>query len=153
MTLAEIRALVPDVPTLREFLELAGDLIHLDLEVKQPYLEELILATMADFPEARWAISSFDWRCLKRFRTLDAEVELWLLAMAESDLLWETAAEIRGSTIAIYEKAITAETVERAHAAGLQVMAWTVNDLDRAAELAALGVDALCTDHPEQIFG
>lgn len=41
---------------------------------------------------------------------------------------------------------IEAETVARAHSAGLRVAAWTVNDPDRAAELAAWGVDTIITD-------
>jgi glycerophosphoryl diester phosphodiesterase len=41
---------------------------------------------------------------------------------------------------------IDAPLVESAHAAGARVVAWTVNDLETAARLAALGVDALCTD-------
>jgi len=32
------------------------------------------------------------------------------------------------------------------HGAGGRVIAWTVNRTEAAAELAALGVDALCTD-------
>jgi glycerophosphoryl diester phosphodiesterase len=36
--------------------------------------------------------------------------------------------------------------VERAHEAGLQVVAWTVNEVDRALELAHFGVDVLITD-------
>ena len=31
--------------------------------------------------------------------------------------------------------------------AGGRVIAWTVNRTEEAVELAALGVDALCTDH------
>jgi glycerophosphoryl diester phosphodiesterase len=43
---------------------------------------------------------------------------------------------------------IDAALVERVHAAGGRVVAWTVNDTDAARRLAALGVDALCTDTP-----
>ena len=38
--------------------------------------------------------------------------------------------------------------VAAAQQAGLEVMVWTVDDLDRAAELAAAGVDGLCTNDP-----
>ena len=43
---------------------------------------------------------------------------------------------------------LDAEGVARAHAQGLQVMVWTVDDPGRARWLAAAGVDALCTDDP-----
>lgn len=41
--------------------------------------------------------------------------------------------------------------VERSHDAGLQVMVWTVDDLDRAQELIDLGVDAIITNTPEPV--
>jgi glycerophosphoryl diester phosphodiesterase len=37
-------------------------------------------------------------------------------------------------------------TITALHAAGLTVVAWTVNDPERAAELVAWGVDGLTTD-------
>jgi len=41
---------------------------------------------------------------------------------------------------------IDAELVARIHSAGGRIIAWTVNDLADARRLAALGVDAMCTD-------
>lgn len=38
--------------------------------------------------------------------------------------------------------------VAAAHAAGVEVMVWTVNDLADVRALAAAGVDAICTDDP-----
>lgn len=43
---------------------------------------------------------------------------------------------------------LDAATVESAHAAGLAVLVWTVDDLACALRLAAAGVDALCTNDP-----
>ena len=40
------------------------------------------------------------------------------------------------------------EGIAAAHAAGLELMVWTVNDPDEAIRLAAAGADALCTDDP-----
>ena len=41
---------------------------------------------------------------------------------------------------------LDASVIDAAHAAGLRVAAWTVNDAARARELAALGLDLLITD-------
>lgn len=38
-----------------------------------------------------------------------------------------------------------------AHTAGLQVLVWTVDDAEQARQLAAAGVDALCTNDPAAI--
>nr|MCQ3812404.1 glycerophosphodiester phosphodiesterase [Acidimicrobiia bacterium] len=39
--------------------------------------------------------------------------------------------------------------IDAAHAAGLEVNVWTVNDPDQIAQLAALGADAVITDVPD----
>jgi len=43
--------------------------------------------------------------------------------------------------------------VRTAHAAGIDVNAWTVNDVERALELAALGIDGLITDIADEVLG
>ena len=47
---------------------------------------------------------------------------------------------------------VSAAAVERAHAAGAAVWAWTVDDSDELARLEAAGVDAVITNDP-RIFG
>jgi glycerophosphoryl diester phosphodiesterase len=44
------------------------------------------------------------------------------------------------------------ELITAAHAAGVEVNTWTVNDLERAVELAELGVDGLITDLPDRVL-
>ena len=46
---------------------------------------------------------------------------------------------------------LTAEVVGQAHAAGLRVAAWTVNEPARVAELASWGVDSIITDAVDTI--
>ena len=46
---------------------------------------------------------------------------------------------------------VTRELVSAAHAAGLQVNVWTVNDQDEIAACAALGVDGIMSNWPERI--
>src|SRR5688572_25494875 len=132
MTLAERNGLAPQVPTLEELLELVGTSAHLDIEVKQPGIEERVLETLLGFPDVRWAISCFDWTVLERFRELSADADLWLLGMESNDELYEAAARLGAAGVALAGTAISAPVIERAHRAGLIVMAWTVNDVDVA---------------------
>jgi glycerophosphoryl diester phosphodiesterase len=46
------------------------------------------------------------------------------------------------------DAAVSAEVVAAAHAAGLQVIVWTVDQAERVAELAAWGVDGCVTNWP-----
>ena len=44
---------------------------------------------------------------------------------------------------------IDRDLVELAHNESVEVYAWTVNDIDRMRALVELGVDAICTNHPD----
>jgi len=48
----------------------------------------------------------------------------------------------------VYHPLITRRLVESAHATGIEVIAWTVDDAERIRELAALGLDGVCTNDP-----
>lgn len=60
----------------------------------------------------------------------------------------EQPVETVADTLGPWEGIVTAELVRAAHATGRRVVPWTVNDLGRMRELAALGVDGLTTDRP-----
>ncbi|AYG84334.1 Glycerophosphodiester phosphodiesterase [Streptomyces hundungensis] len=64
------------------------------------------------------------------------------------DLLDRARAVGAGSLVLSLER-ITLETVERAHAAGLKVIGWTVNTQDHLRLVRALQLDGATTDHPE----
>jgi len=46
---------------------------------------------------------------------------------------------------------VTRELVDAAHAAGLRINVWTVNDANEIAAFAALGVDGIMSNWPERI--
>ena len=45
---------------------------------------------------------------------------------------------------------LTEETLIEAHARGLRVVVWTVNEVDSMLDLARLGVDGIITDYPDR---
>lgn len=149
LTLADVRTVAPSVPTFVEVLERVGSAVHLDIEVKQAGIERGVLDALARYPETRWSISSFDWSVLAAFRALDPVCDLWLLSPSLTDDLLIAAQRIGATAAAISAPAITEDTVHRVHDAGLKLMAWTVNDVDRAEELDRWGTDAFCTDAPQ----
>jgi glycerophosphoryl diester phosphodiesterase len=149
LTLKELRTVAPSVPTFDDVLKLVGSSIHLDVEVKQAGVEPAVLDTLARYPDARWSISSFDWSVLAQFRALDPTCDLWLLSPVLSDELVDTAHRLGATAAALYAPGITEDTVHHVHKAGLKVMAWTVNDVERAEQLDQWGTDAFCTDAPQ----
>ncbi|MEY2478675.1 MAG: glycerophosphoryl diester phosphodiesterase [Actinomycetota bacterium] len=73
----------------------------------------------------------------------------WLtLAGFDQQAAVATAVERGHSALHPHESAVTQDLVDAAHAAGLQLTTWTVDDPARMQELAAMGVDAIITNLP-----
>jgi glycerophosphoryl diester phosphodiesterase len=53
----------------------------------------------------------------------------------------------------LYHPLVTRRLVEAAHEVGVSVIAWTVDDADRIAHLAAFGVDGICSNDPRLLTG
>lgn len=100
-----------------------------------------------DEPSDRWLISSFRLETIDRCRQLDPAIPTaWLTADALDEA---TVADVvaRGhGAVHPWEPTVDLAMIERCHAHGLRVNAWTCNDPARAAELAAWGIDGICTD-------
>lgn len=58
------------------------------------------------------------------------------------------AAELGLSSVWAYHHVVTPNAVEAARDAGVQLMAWTIDDAARLAELSVLGVDGLVSNDP-----
>ena len=140
------------VPTLAEVLDLVSNQAHLDIEIKGRAIEPLVLATLADYPAARWAISSFDWDILREIRRLSATAELWPLAERVDDALFAVVAGLGSPAISLYHGAYTSESAAALRDGGVRAVIWTVNDGAEADRVRGLGAYALCTDVPEQII-
>lgn len=114
------------------------------MAVLEPVLAEL----QAAGPPQRWLVSSFSAATIDACRGLAPEIAVALLTGRVDDDRLARAARCGYVAVHPHESTIDAELVERCHAAGLAVTAWTVNDVDRMAELAELGVDGVVTDVP-----
>ena len=144
----ELRTVAPSIPTFAEVLALVDGRCHLDVEIKEPGVEQAVLDCLAGVGRDRWAISSFKWDVLREIRRLDEAAELWVLSLALSQGALDAADGLAATTLAVEQSAITVDVMARATAAGRHVMAWTVNDPARAVALANIGVVAICTDDP-----
>ncbi|HXC32105.1 MAG TPA: glycerophosphodiester phosphodiesterase family protein, partial [Verrucomicrobiae bacterium] len=47
---------------------------------------------------------------------------------------------------------ITTAVVDRAHHAGLQVVAWTINEPEQMRRLVSEGADGIITDYPDRLL-
>ena len=135
-------------------IEIKNDAREPDFDADEA-VADAVMALLAarDEPSSTWLISSFRIETVDRCRSVDAGVATaWLTASAVGD---HEVADVAGrghAAIHPWDPTLDAATIERCHAAGLRVNTWTCNDAARAAELAAWGIDGICTDIPGDVL-
>ncbi len=152
MSLNEIRATrLADghpLPLLSEVFDLVGARATVYVEVKAPHVERAVASLLDRYPHVRAAVHSFDHRIPVAIRKLRPDTRIGML----SDLYPVDLASLLlpGTPDALWQHApmVDDALVRTAHAAGVRVIAWTENDPVHARQLAAWGVDGLCTDVP-----
>ncbi|MEA3056959.1 MAG: glycerophosphoryl diester phosphodiesterase [Actinomycetota bacterium] len=99
-------------------------------------------------------VSSFGMPCIDRVRALDPSIETAFLVMHAPDddvigrIIHRTVRHGHGG-VNPHHAGMTPHLVELAHAAGLTVNTWTVDDPARIRELASWGVDCIITNVPD----
>lgn len=138
-------ALVPDIPTLAAVLDLVGARATVYVEVKQPGIEDDVLAVVAK-STTPCAIHAFDHRVAARVTARGTGIPTGVLV---ASYLIDPSAALHAAGARDWWQAwdlIDRALVARIHETGGRVIAWTVNDRSAAASLEAMGVDGICTD-------
>jgi glycerophosphoryl diester phosphodiesterase len=98
-------------------------------------------------PELRNAvISSFDAAILRWFRETRPTWPRWLNAHFLTPSTIERATDLGCVAISVRWKALDVASVARVREAGLDLVAWTVRDLDDYRWIASMGVVAICAE-------
>ncbi|HEX9269821.1 MAG TPA: glycerophosphodiester phosphodiesterase [Candidatus Limnocylindria bacterium] len=110
-------------------------------------------ALIAAFGDRRISVSSFHWEALEAAGRAAPDVAR---AILYSDTPEPDAIVARANAAglrALHPRVDRADAalVRRAHARGLEVYVWTVNDAAEVARCAALGVDGIMSDYPELV--
>ena len=140
------------VPTLLEVLELVGDSLHVDIEVKANAAGAAVLDDVQKVDGLRWLVSSFDWDVLRYVRSQDADADLWVLTMGATDDAIATYKELNAGALAIWEKAMDAEIASFLVEQTIPWWPWTVNDPARARQMLDWGAIGICTDNPAMVL-
>jgi glycerophosphoryl diester phosphodiesterase len=133
------------IPSLHQVMTAAGDRVMVYVELKGLRSEKATLELIAG-SSARCAVHSFDHAAITRAAQLAPAVRRGILFDAYPDDI--DAAMRASAALDVWPewKLIDAPLVERVHARGGRVIAWTVNTTAAAEELIRLGVDGLCGD-------
>ncbi len=176
-TLEELRAVAPDLPTLDDalafFADEARDIgLHIDMKLRTR-VDELAAAVVRHGLGDRTVVSGTHLASLRAVARAAPEVRIGItypedkLAIARKPYLWPVvslglasmrasvplrlprlARRVGATAVMLEHRLVTVSSVERAHAAGLSVLAWTVDrpvDLERVVEA---GVDGVITNDP-----
>ena len=175
-SLAELRELAPDLPTLDEALAfLAGRpdvTVHVDLKLTER-LEEVAAALGRHGLAERTVVSSFHRASLAAVARVEPTVRIGFTypedrrGLARRPILHPV---IRAGTVALrlalpgrvramlaaagadalmlHQAVVSRATVDAAHACGAAVWAWTIDRPEDLARMEAAGVDAVITNDP-----
>jgi glycerophosphoryl diester phosphodiesterase len=176
-SLAELRSVAPELPTLDEalafFVEEAPEIgLHVDLKLDER-LDELAAAITRHGLEARTLVSSFHAASLRavaahapRIRIgftypedrfgVSRRPHLWpVVSLGLSTMRASVPSRVRrltaragASALMLQHRLVTPRAVERAHGLGLPVLAWTVDDRAELERVTACGVDGVITNDP-----
>ena len=102
--------------------------------------------------ESRCIIQSFDFRTLRAMKTLAPNMRLAALWEGKPRPFVDIAKEAYAGIISPYFPLVTAEQVEAAHAAKLEVVPWTADRPEDWQKLIDAGVDAIITDDPAALI-
>ena len=101
---------------------------------------------------ARMLVSSFDFDTIGVVRSMSPSLRTGFLCTRprpDASTLISRVVEAGHEALHPLHLAVNRALVEEAHAAGLRVNAWTVDDPNRIRELASWGVDAVITNVPD----
>lgn len=162
-TLEEVRRLDAGdgerVPLLAEVLDRFATRIPFNLELKRgtrgayPQLEREALAEVESRGQLeRTLFSSFFDGVLAELRRCSPGARIGVLVSPRAPEGWlERARAVRAEAVHLWRGLATPQAVETAHAEGLAVHVYTVDEPDEMRSLVRIGVDGIFTNHPHRL--
>lgn len=147
------------IPRLADVLTQLRDRVTLNVEIKSArdlgVIEPKLAALVAAERATEWVVfSSFHAQGVRNMRAAAPWARLGVLC--DQDPLpggLELAIEIGAELLSPGRRWVDGRVVAAAHARGLAVWVWTVNEPGEIRRLIALGVDAIFSDYPERFSG
>lgn len=128
--------------------------LFLDLKNGGESVVPLIRETRERLPALPISASGSDWGTLRALSDGVPDIDVFYSMEVPERLdlfLSVIERDLRPLGVSIRARLLSKGLVEHLHGLGLRVVAWTVDEADRARRLAGWGVDAITTHHPAEI--
>lgn len=138
------------VPTLEDALNLCKGRIKLNIEIKTNNnvtdLEDKLVALIEQYGfEDQCVVSSTDYDALVQVKELNDNIRTGYILSGVYGNFYENDSV---DFFSIRSNFITKSLVDRAHKAGKEVHAWTVNTRQELERMKSVGIDCVITDNP-----
>ena len=132
-------------PSLEDVLDRYAHTAFLNIEIKVRGMERLVAKAVKRVrPQRGYFISSFLPSVVLNLHVIDSTLVLGALAQTRWQLRrWN---KLPAAYIVPHYRMLSPRLIEKLHAAGKQVVTWTVNDPRKMQRAAAMGVDGIISD-------
>jgi len=140
------------IPLLEEVISLTmtQHLTRLSIQPKMDIVDEAVALIREMKAESWTGFNEGSISRVRRVKELAPELPVFYdTDGSDTDLHVSRALEYGFESIVMNHRNVTAEDVEKIHAAKLEAGAWTVNDSEEMRRLLMAGVDRIYTDRPE----
>lgn len=139
------------VPLLSEVVAELPASVGLNVELKGPATAAPVAEFLSRHPRLDVVVSSFDHDQLRTFRELSPAARVAPLFGRWRPNVWRTATELEAWSINLSRRVVTGARLAAARQRGLKTFVYTVNDLEEAQRLVAMGATGVFTDYPDRI--
>jgi glycerophosphoryl diester phosphodiesterase len=145
------------IPFLEEVFDLVGRKAGVNVELKGPGTAEPVGRFLTDRRAEGWAgeqllVSSFDRQALGRLKRSYPELRVGVLRTTCSPEVMAYAQELGAYSVHPGQRCVDQKLVDDAHARGLAMYVFTVNEAEDIRRMRELGVDGVFTDYPERVL-
>lgn len=142
------------IPTLESLISTMGNQLNFNIELKlhghERNLEQLVAGKLQKLDCANSClITSIDHQTINRLQNIAPHLKTGYII--EKGHWKDSLLQAKVEVLSLEKTLITAERVQRAHAAGKEIHAWTVNKESEMKNLQAMGVDAFISNHPDKV--
>jgi glycerophosphoryl diester phosphodiesterase len=149
-TLADIRRLNPQVPTLQQVLQMCRGKARVLIEIKRADPREVAAVVGETRMEREVIVFSLSIRRMKEFAAVNPQIPRFGLVARRLPLAMARLKAVGIQGIGLSRRLVRSErVVRRIHKRGWKLFVWTVNRATEMKKLAGWGVDGLITNYPD----